>query len=131
MSLTDIAGLERLINLPYRPSAVRWETSTRPGGNDWSLTALLTFQPREAQALLAAPSGDAGTLRVAPEHLAWFPVAVRERHPAPADGGAVAMPEARSLGPLPFAAARKSPLLNGAALVFPADGLVYLVLYTM
>jgi hypothetical protein len=56
---------------------------------------------------------------------------VRDRHPAPADAGAVVMPEARPLGPRPFAAANKSPLLNGAALVLPADGLVYLVLYTM
>src|SRR4051794_39728321 len=54
MAKTDVQQLAAFINLPYKPLAVRWETTAREGGNDWSLAALLTLVPGDARALVAS-----------------------------------------------------------------------------
>jgi len=129
MQGSDVATLEKFVNLPYPPRAVRWETSTRPGGNDWSLAALITMTPEQVSALLpAAPAGRAGG-RVSTEHFQkWFPPSMQAGHSS--DGGwvelgGVAAEAARFIAP------QKSPLIHGDVLLFPADGLAYLTLYTM
>ena len=78
MSQTDVQRLAALINLPYQPTAARWETTEREGGNDWSLTALLTLGPDNARALAKSSPKLGGVARVAREHLLqWFPASIR------------------------------------------------------
>src|SRR6185369_16501586 len=81
MSQTDVQRLAAFINLPYQPTAARWETTQQPGGNDWSLTALLTIGTDNARALTASSPKLGGVARVAREHLLqWFPPSIRDKY---------------------------------------------------
>jgi hypothetical protein len=134
---TDEQGLTRLIKLPHRPRKVIWETDQQPGGNDWSLSALLTFEPSQVATILKESkrlTGGAGA-RVPKEHLeSWFPPAVRNRVAKPGGpgekAGAISV-DAVWIEPDQFVAPEKSPLIHGDAAAFEADGLVYLHLFTM
>lgn len=131
---TDIAGLERLINLPARPTHVKWSTSTRPGGNDWSLAAVLTFKAEDTHRLIASPEASPdGQFTVRRESFVnLFPPAVQDRYKAQLGAGKaeVEMMGVQVPGAL-FAAPEKSPAIHGRALVLEEHNIVYLGLFTM
>lgn len=136
-SRTDEQGLGRLIRLPHRPRKVVWEAEEQPGRDDWSLGALISFEPADIATILResrrVPNG-AGP-RVPRSHLeSWFPPAVRSRVAKPGGAGdkagAISV-DAVWIEPELFVAPDKSPLIHGDAAVFESDGLVYLHLFTM
>jgi hypothetical protein len=125
---TDVATLARLVNLPFPPVAVRWETSERPGGNDWSLAALITLTPAQVAELARSARAAAPQEAVmATKHLTqWFPRASEAR--ARASGEKFTRVRATVTDGASF---HKSPLIHGQALLFEPEGLVYLSLFTM
>jgi hypothetical protein len=129
MTGTDTARLSRFINLPYQPVSVRWQTTQRPGGNDWSLTALLELKPEDVRGLMKSAT-KLGPGRIDRAELkAWFPSSLKERYGGePGDSIPV---EAAHIDAAPFFAVDRSPLVHGDALVFEEEALVYLCLYTM
>jgi hypothetical protein len=131
MPRTDIEGLERLINLPCRPIDVKWATSTRAGSDNWSLRVVLHFAVDDLQSILrgaADPGGKKGYM--SPEQLAWMPESVRASA-VPSRSEELLVVDAIPIGIEQFAAPKKSPLIQGTALVFLKQNLVYLGLYTM
>lgn len=130
MTETDASKLARLIRLPYQPLSVRWQTAERPGGNDWSLTALLELSKDDVTDLLRSSTRLESGAQVDRGHLvAWFPGSLRRKYEgAPGDSVVV---EAAHLDPAPFLAVDRSPLVHGDAIVFEQEGLVYLHLFTM
>jgi hypothetical protein len=131
---TDIVVLGRFINFPVTHSQVKWTTSTRPGGNDWSLRALLFFKPEDARTLLELAQHMPGSRNTVPRDdlKDWFPPSVQVEYKSELEksGEHVAVKATRISGSL-FAAPNKSPAIHGDALVFEEQGLVYLVLFTM
>jgi hypothetical protein len=131
---TDIKTLVRFINLPREPRSVRWETETQPGGNDWTLTALLAFEESDVQEILRSSEKLGGTAHVAADHLrSWFPASIRDKYPAAsAPNAPLTIPvDGTRLTPQAFIAPAKSPLLHGHAIVFEKENLVYIHLFTM
>jgi hypothetical protein len=132
MPRTDIEGLERLINLPFRPLDVKWETSTQAGRSDWSLRVLLHFRSEHLQQILKG-AGDLGSKRghMSLEQLSWMPDSVRAETDASGVDKELIPVDALTIGIEQFAAPGRSPLIHGRALVFDRHNLVYLGLYTM
>lgn len=131
---TDIATLERFINLPYAPTQVKWTTSSRPGGNDWSLRALLFFKPGDTRSLLErAERMPGGSNTVPREDLKdWFPSSIQTQYKSELERSGDHVPvKATRISASLFSAPEKSPAIHGGALVFEDEGLVYLVLFTM
>jgi hypothetical protein len=117
---TDFASLERMVNLPHRPSAVQWRRAFQgPGGGlgptDWQLIAVLEYPPAEAQALVstlrptevAAPGLDDG---------GWLPEATRQ-----------SLKDAQAYDASAF---YRSPLLAGTLLHVPGSNTFVLSLFT-
>jgi hypothetical protein len=84
MPRTDVAGLSRLIRLPYPPVRALYTTAVRGvvglGPTDWELTALLTFDASHADVianLAARRPRPRAALIVQPERIDWFPPETR------------------------------------------------------
>ena len=133
MTKTDLAALERLINFPFRPTSVKWSTTKHPKGDDWVLTALLSFPREDIVRLLQSPeaSGE-GRMNVARDVFAgWFPPSAQNDYKTQMDiGSDVELIGVQVPGSL-FAAPEKSPAIHGRALVLEKYDLVYLGLFTM
>jgi hypothetical protein len=129
---TDVDGLERLINLPYRPLEVKWAPREQPDRNDWSLRALLRFSADDLQRILKA-AGDLGARKasMSAEQLSWMPEAIRAETNSQGANADLIPVDAVSIAVEQFTDSKKSPLLQGTALVFVKHNLVYLGLYTM
>ena len=130
---TDPVALAKLIRLPFPPKSVRWETVERAAGTDWALTALITGDPAQVQALVkASPARSSTGASIAKAHAPWFPADVISRRQRSGSGTAerVAV-EAVRMDVAPFVDPQRSPLTNGTAVVFEEEGLVYLSLFTM
>jgi hypothetical protein len=130
---TDLVALERLINLPFRPTNVKWSTTKYHKGEDWSLTVLLTFSREDILRLLESPeaSGE-GRMNVARDKLeSWFPPAAQSDYKAQlGDKDTIELVGVQLPGSI-FAAPEKSPAIQGRALVLEKYNLVYLGLFTM
>jgi hypothetical protein len=134
MRSDDPKLLQKFINLPTTPRTVHWATSREPGRDDWSLSALMSFDGPNLTALLqVAKPLDGKPPQISRDDLLnWFPSPVRDRYSkASADKYGFVRVDATPLDPAPFFAVEKSPLLQGDAMVFQGEGLVYLRLFTM
>lgn len=131
---TDTAGLQRLINLPYAPSSVKWTTTQQAGRDDWSLDALLSLSKGDIGALLSSAERlQGGKAAIPRQYVAeWFPDAARAdlQSALETKGDRIPVDAVRITG-APFAAPDKSPVIHGEALVFEKYNLVFVGLYTM
>jgi hypothetical protein len=83
---TDIEGLEKQINLPVRPSEVRWTSEvfdnskgSVPGPTDYRLTALLKYDDRSAAELVQKLRAEiADTSLGNADVKSWFPDEVKK-----------------------------------------------------
>lgn len=84
---TDLAELEKQINLPIRPSEVKWmaetfdnETGAVPGPNDYRLTALLKYDEKSAAELtrkIESETADKSFGRT--DVKSWFPDEIKNQ----------------------------------------------------
>jgi hypothetical protein len=128
----EIGNLAKLINLPFEPVRVIWETSESPGGRDWSLTAMLEFSPHDFQALLEQSSklGDVQTQSLASKYLfEWLPSEINSAY-ITHKGDDFILVDAYKVSPMGFVDPKKSPLVNGDVIVFEAHHIVLLHLFT-
>jgi hypothetical protein len=134
MVKTDVVGLQRLVNLPYAPTSVKWSTTRLPGRDDWSLDAVMQFKAEEIKGLLeTAERLHAGTPTV-PRRIfeSSFPEAARgDFASALAEKSDRIRVDATRITAALFVAPDKSPAIHGDALVLERYNIVYLSLYTM
>lgn len=134
LTKTDITLLERYINLPFKPTQVKWSTSKQQGGGDWGITALLFLRDEDTRKLLASTETKrGGSMTVAREDMTnWFPAEVQSDYASElASKAAHIEVDAIQIPGSVFAAPSKSPAIHGRALVFEKHNLVYLNLFTM
>lgn len=112
----DAAALAKLIQLPYRPRQVLFETTAHGspglGPTDWSLVALLELEPQDAAALVA--SSTVAPSAPPPPRPAWLPPGIEVQR-------------SRSLSPDAF---RRAPLLQGNLYYLQDSQRFLLVLFT-
>lgn len=116
----DKSKLAKLLNLDPMPESVIWSVSEYPGGNDWGLFAVLSYNPELAVKLQDALPVQQGEFEIeiqswVPEHL--LANIVRNEGKAKFD-------KTQSIGLY-----AKSPLLNGFA-VSVTDTDVFVQMYT-
>lgn len=127
----DIQGLEKLINLPFHPARVRWERSAPAQGGNWSLDAMLWFTIDDANAIANQSKRLPGPVKLRRKVAQWLPSPLRERYSDGASDDVLVPVDGIAIEQTLFANPQKSRLLNGAALVLPEQGIVYLSLYTI
>lgn len=127
---TELATLERLINLPVKPVAVKWQVnnvvagqSTAPGPNDWGVIALINFKEDDLQTLTTKPSPTTAAGVPANAALPWLAEIIKSKFKLD-ETGKFYISQVTTLDAEQF---YKSPLLSGAAfLVSENEILVYL-----
>jgi hypothetical protein len=117
---TDLATLEKTVNLPRHPQAVQWRKSLLGsvglGPTDWQFLAVLDYSEADARALQAElkPSGNAPEV---PKDGGWLPAPTRE-----------ALKGAKVYDASAF---YKGSLRSGALYQLPGSNTFVLALFTM
>lgn len=77
---SDVLELSKYIVLPYRPTAVLWQTAIQgnasnrvPGPTDWELTAILTFSQADVEKIVAEAALQENPYVDSVQPQEWFP----------------------------------------------------------
>lgn len=119
---TDVDKLSKLVRLPVRPKAAQWRRATLGSGGplgptDWTLVALLDFEPEDADAIVSVARQRPTPAAVTIGDRSWLPPEV-----------SAALEKASRLDASAF---HRSPLMHGVLLHLDGSSRFVLILYTL
>jgi hypothetical protein len=130
----ELGNLPKLIAIPATPVEVKWQTETAPGGNDWSLTAMLKFSESDFNKILnnSEKPETAIKAKVFKEYFYnWLPDSISKKHEEQNNSDFIFIEDAIVVRANEFIDANKSPLVHGDAVVFKKENVFFVTLYTM